>query len=65
MKVAVQERKCVASGQCVALSPAVFDQGEDDGLVMLLNDRPSEDDQDDVRDAAAACPALAIDIQED
>ncbi|MER7693939.1 ferredoxin [Streptomyces sp. NPDC097610] len=64
MKVVVDEEKCVAAGQCVAAAADVFDQREDDGIVVLLNEKPSAELADDVRNAAAVCPALAIRIEE-
>ncbi|MEU6200770.1 ferredoxin [Streptomyces sp. NPDC047061] len=64
MKVVVDEEKCVAAGQCVAAAADVFDQREDDGIVVLLNENPPADLADDVRNAAAVCPALAIRIEE-
>lgn len=64
MKVVVDEDKCVAAGQCVAAAMDVFDQREDDGIVILLNENPPPELADDVRNAAAVCPALAIRIEE-
>jgi ferredoxin len=64
MKVTVDQDKCVSSGQCVLNAADVFDQRDDDGVVVLLNDSPSDEQASDVRNAAAACPALAIDIEE-
>ena len=64
MKVAVDQDKCVSSGQCVVTAGEVFDQRDDDGVVVLLNDNPADEQEDNVRNAAAACPALAIDIEE-
>ena len=63
MKVTVDQDKCVSSGQCVLNASDVFDQRDDDGVVMLLNASPADDQADNVRNAAAACPALAIDIE--
>jgi ferredoxin len=42
----------------------VFDQRDDDGVVVLLDDSPVDDQAVNVRNAAEACPALAIDIEE-
>jgi ferredoxin len=42
----------------------VFDQRDDDGVVTLLTDNPSPEQAENTRKAAAACPALAIDIEE-
>ena len=64
MKVFVDQDKCVASGQCVLTAPDVFDQRDEDGIVVLLTDDPPADRADDVRQAAALCPALAIRVQE-
>ena len=64
MKVIVDQDKCVSSGMCVMNSPDVFDQRDDDGVVVLLIENPSPDQAGITRSAAAACPALAIQIQE-
>lgn len=63
MKVIVDQDKCVASGQCVVAAADVFDQRDEDGVVVLLNPEPSAREADDVRQAAAVCPALAITIE--
>ena len=62
MKITVEQDRCVAAGQCAATAPNVFDQREEDGVVVLLTDDPPAELADDVRDAAAVCPALAIHI---
>ncbi|MQY21547.1 ferredoxin [Nocardia macrotermitis] len=64
MKVVIDEEKCVAAGQCVAAAAEVFDQRDEDGIVVLLNANPPAELADDVRQAAAVCPALAIRIEE-
>lgn len=63
MRVAVEQPKCVASGQCVLLSPEVFDQ-DDNGVVELLDASPGPEHHDDVRESAAVCPAAAIHLTE-
>ena len=50
--------------QCVLNAGDVFDQRDDDGVVMLLADEPATRTSRERRKAAAACPALAIDIEE-
>lgn len=62
MKIHIDEDRCVAAGQCVATSPEVFDQREEDGVAVLLADEPSAELAEDVRQAAAVCPALAITV---
>ena len=64
MKVTVDKDKCIGSGQCVLASPDVFDQQEDDGIVVLLNSNPPADRAADVKQAAAVCPALAITVED-
>ncbi|WP_326791720.1 ferredoxin [Streptomyces sp. NBC_00841] len=65
MKVIVDQNKCVASGQCVLSAPEVFDQREEDGIVVLLAETPPEQLADDVRQAVALCPAQAIWVEEE
>ncbi|MET0700170.1 MAG: ferredoxin [Mycobacterium sp.] len=60
MKVIAEQDKCVSAGNCVAHAPQVFDQDDDDGSVILLDPTPSDDLADAVKEAAAACPAMAI-----
>lgn len=60
MKVSVDQDKCVASGQCVLAAGEVFDQRDEDGIALLLTDEPPDEMSDDVRQAAAVCPARAI-----
>lgn len=64
MKVTVDQDKCVASGQCVVAAMEVFDQRDEDGVVVLLNSEPPAEQADDVRHAAAVCPAVAIEVQD-
>lgn len=60
MRVSVDQTRCAGSGQCAALAPAVFDQQEDDGVVLLLDATPPEAAHHAVREAALACPVAAI-----
>ena len=62
MRVAVDQDLCVSAGQCVAAAPEVFDQRDEDGVVVLVKAVPDAAEEDDVRQAAAACPALAIKV---
>ncbi|GGZ65110.1 ferredoxin [Streptomyces bluensis] len=65
MRVELDEPKCVASGQCVMASPEVFDQRDEDGVAILLEERPGEELLDGVREAVAICPAAAIRLVEE
>ncbi|MEV6152329.1 ferredoxin [Nonomuraea sp. NPDC052129] len=64
MKVSVAADKCVAAGQCVLLAPEVFDQREEDGIVVLLDETPGPVLHDAVRQSAMVCPATAIHLAE-
>lgn len=65
MRVTIERARCIAAGQCVLKSPEVFDQSEEDGIVILLNENPSAALADSVRTAARLCPAEAIKVHED
>ncbi|HEY9263330.1 MAG: ferredoxin [Mycobacterium sp.] len=64
MRVTVDQDKCVSSGMCVLNASEVFDQRDDDGVVELLIAEPGPENAEETRKAAAACPALAIHIEE-
>jgi ferredoxin len=64
VKVTVDQDKCVSSGMCVMNASDVFDQRDDDGVVELLVEHPGPDQAEEARKAAAACPALAIHLEE-
>jgi ferredoxin len=64
MHITIDEHRCIGAGQCVLAAPSVFDQREDDGVVILLNADPPDSESADVRDAAALCPAAVIEVQQ-
>jgi ferredoxin len=64
MHITIDEAKCCGAGQCVLAAPEVFDQRDEDGVVVLLDARPPADQHDNVREAAAVCPAAAIETHE-
>jgi ferredoxin len=64
MRVIIDKSRCIAAGQCVLKSPKVFDQSEEDGIVILLNENPPEDLRESVVLAARVCPAEAIKVED-
>jgi ferredoxin len=64
MKVTVDTSKCIGAGQCVLNAPDVFDQRDEDGIVVLLNPDPPAGLAVDVKRAATLCPALAITVED-
>ncbi|HEY3502840.1 MAG TPA: ferredoxin [Actinocatenispora sp.] len=63
MKVTVDETVCCGAGQCVLTAPDLFDQRDEDGIVLLRNPDPAPDRQAAAREAAAMCPASAITVE--
>ncbi|MFD9702437.1 ferredoxin [Lentzea sp. NPDC059081] len=62
IEVEVDEARCMAIGNCVLSAPAVFDQSEEEGTVVLLDATPPADEHDRVREAASLCPASVISL---
>lgn len=64
MKIDTDQEVCCGSGLCASTAPRVFDQREEDGIVVALTTEPAEADYHAVRAAAAACPTSAITVTE-
>ena len=60
MRVEIDESKCIGAGQCVVAAPDVFDQRDEDGVVVLLDENPVAEHASAVQDAVSICPAAAI-----
>ena len=65
MKVTIVRDRCVGAGRCVVAAPEVFDQGDDDGIVVLLTDSPAPGARAAVLEAADLCPGRAIRLTDD
>ena len=63
--VVVDKSRCIGSGMCLYAEPNVFDQDEDDGIVILLEEFPDPTHLDNVRHAARTCPGQAIRVSLD
>lgn len=63
LTVTADRAVCVSSGNCVTTAPEVFDQGQDDGVVILLEKNPAEGSRERVELAAELCPVRAIGIK--
>jgi ferredoxin len=64
MKVRVDVDACVGAGQCVLAAPDVFDQRDEDGMVVLLLENPPVHLKAASEHAAVLCPALAIVVEQ-
>lgn len=64
MRVETDTQKCCGAGQCVLAAPDVFDQDDDQGLVVLIDPSPPSRSYEAVRLAAELCPSGAITVRE-
>jgi ferredoxin len=60
MRIQVDRDRCRGAGQCALTAPELFDQSDDDGTVVVLNEEPPADLQEKARRAAALCPNSVI-----
>ncbi|MCU1641963.1 MAG: ferredoxin [Nocardia sp.] len=60
MRVTADRNICIGAGLCALTAPTVFDQDEDDGLVVVRNPYPDNDTQPAVREAVSICPSRAV-----
>ena len=65
MRVVTDTARCVGSGQCVLTEPAVFDQSDDDGTVVVLVEHVEGERLEAVEDAVDMCPSQAISLEQD
>jgi ferredoxin len=57
--------RCVGAGQCVLTDPTIFDQNDEDGTVVVLNDHPEDRETSErVREAVHVCPSSALSLEE-
>jgi ferredoxin len=62
MRITVDSDRCVGSAYCQQIAPGTFDLGDDGIAVVLEGDGPDADTAA-VREAEAACPAMAISVR--
>ena len=62
-RVEVDRARCVGSGTCEALAPAVFEV-DDEGILAILRPDPGAEELPDVREAVTACPTRALTLAE-
>jgi ferredoxin len=65
MKIHIDHDRCRGAGQCALTAPELFDQSEDDGTVVLLDDQPPPELHARARLAASLCPNAVISITDD
>jgi ferredoxin len=62
MRIKADTERCIGAGMCALTAPAVFDQSEDDGTVLLLQAEPPADQEGAVRRAVQVCPSGALSL---
>jgi ferredoxin len=60
MRIQVDRDRCRGAGQCALNAPELFDQSEEDGTVVVLDEQPPPALQEKARLAAALCPNSVI-----
>jgi ferredoxin len=64
MKVHVEQSKCVGHAQCYAVDPELFPIDES-GYSVLEEHEVRPEDAQVTRDGVAACPEMALILEED
>jgi ferredoxin len=64
MRIDIHAERCIGSGVCALVAPELFDQRDDDGVVVLLDPDPAPDQHGNAYQAATRCPASVIEIRE-
>ena len=62
MRVVIDRDLCQGAGMCALTAPAVFDQSEEDGRVVVLDDEPAPALEEAVTRAAQLCPNGVISL---
>jgi ferredoxin len=63
LKISLDQPACIGTGLCVMEADDVFDQRDEDGVVIVIDPDPAEGREKAVRAAAAACPVNAIVVE--
>ena len=63
LKVQIDLMACQGYACCMMEAPELFDLDDDSGKAVLLTDDPPEDQRSHAENAARACPARAITLE--
>ncbi|HEX7824964.1 MAG TPA: ferredoxin [Mycobacterium sp.] len=64
MKVSLNRAKCAGHAQCYAVDPNIFPI-DDEGYSILVTHTVTPGNEQLTRDGVAACPELALTIEDD
>ncbi len=65
MRIRTDRGRCQGAGQCALHAPELFDQSDEDGLVVVLDDQPPPELRDRARLAERLCPNSVIQVLEE
>jgi ferredoxin len=65
MRIRVDRSRCRGAGQCALHAPELFDQSEEDGMVVVLDDQPSTELYQRAHLAEHLCPNSVIRVLEE
>ena len=63
IRIHVDEERCVGAGHCVRAAASVFDQRDEDGIVVLLASEAPDDMRAKLEKSEELCPSQAIRIE--
>lgn len=63
MRIVADTSRCVGAGQCVLTDPAIFDQDDEDGTVVVQVPEPAGEELDRARQAVRICPSGALSLR--
>ena len=63
IRIHVDEDKCVGAGHCVRAAASVFDQRDEDGIVVLLANEAPDAMRAKLEKAEELCPSQAIRLE--
>jgi ferredoxin len=58
------ESKCVGAGACEIAAPGLFEMGDEGVATVLVTELTDDDQVEEAKSAALACPAMAITIED-
>lgn len=64
MRIVADLTRCVGAGQCVLTEPELFDQSEEDGTVVVLDEHPGNGRLEKAEQAVHICPSQALSLVE-
>ena len=63
MRVVADRDVCTGSGMCTMVAPGVFDQDDEDGRVIVIQEHPGAEDEEAAREAVRLCPTAALSLE--